>query len=213
MKKQLSKSFALLFAVFIMTVLLGMSAQAKTIVSGDFTFETTSSSKATLTEYKGSAASVEIPSEVKTYKVTVIGAEAFWGNKTMTSITIPNSVTKIEYAAFNECTSLTAVVIPSSVKTIGEAAFWYCTGLKSIVIPSSVTTFGKDAFKGCTALTAYTEDGSKAQDYIKTLDFVKSGYRYAKEIKLNYSSLSLALNSSKKKTNIIKNPTEDISVG
>ena len=197
MKKQLSKSFALLFAVFIMTVLLGMSAQAKTIVSGDFTFETTSSSKATLTEYKGNAASVVIPDKAESYKVTVIGAEAFWGNKTMTSVTIPDTVTKIEYAAFNECTALTSIVIPSSVKTIGEAAFWYCTGLKSAVIPSSVTTFGKDAFKGCTALTAYTEEGSKAETYIKSLDYVKQGYRYAKEMKLNYTSLSLALTSTK----------------
>ena len=197
MKKQLSKSFALLFAVFIMTVFLGMSAQAKTIVSGDFTFETTSSSKATLTEYKGNAASVVIPDKAESYKVTVIGAEAFWGNKTMTSVTIPDTVTKIEYAAFNECTSLTSIVIPSSMKTIGEAAFWYCTGLKSAVIPSSVTTFGKDAFKGCTSLTAYTEEGSKAETYIKSLDYVKQGYRYAKEMKLNYTSLSLALTSTK----------------
>lgn len=197
MKKAFPKSLALLFAVFIMTALLGMSAQAKTIVSGDFTFETTSSSKATLKEYKGKSPAVEIPKEVESYKVTVIGAEAFWGNKTMTSVTIPDSVTKIEYAAFNECTSLTEIIIPSSVKTIGEAAFWYCTGLKSIVIPSSVTTFGKDAFKGCTLLTAYTEEGSKAQEYIKTLDFVKQGNRYAKEMKLNYSSLTLALTNTK----------------
>lgn len=197
MKKQLSKSFALMFAVFVMTVLLGMSAQAKTIVSGDFTFETTSTSKATLTEYKGSDASVVIPEKVESYKVTVIGAEAFWGNKTMTSVTIPSTVTKIQYAAFNECTALTSVVIPSSVKTIGEAAFWYCTGLKSAVIPSSVTTLGKDVFKGCTVMTAYTEEGSKAEEYIKTLDYVKQGHRYAKEIKLSSTSFSLGLTKTK----------------
>ena len=197
MKKTLSRSLTLFFAIFIMTAVFGMSAQAKTIVSGDFTFETTSTSKATLTAYKGSAASVEIPQKVEDYKVTVIGAEAFWANKTMTSVTIPDGVTKIDYAAFNECTALTSVVLPSSVKTVGEAAFWYCTGLKSIVLPSSVTTIGKDAFKGCAALTAYTEEGSKAQEYIKTLDFVKQGNLYAKEIKLNYSSMSVALSGSK----------------
>ena len=197
MKKTLSRSLTLLFAVFIMTAVFGMSAQAKTIVSGDFTFETTSSAKATLTEYKGNAASVEIPKEVQSYKVTVIGAEAFWKKSSMTSVTIPDSVTKIEYAAFNECTSLTEIVIPSSVKTIGEAAFWYCTGLKSAVIPSSVKTFGKDAFKGCTSLTAYTEEGSKGEEYIKTLDYVKQGHRYAKEIKLNYSTVTLGLTGTK----------------
>lgn len=196
MKKHLSKSLMLLICLFAIGAAFGVSAQAKTIVSGDFTYETTSSG-VTLTEYKGSAASVEIPSKVKDYKVTVIGAEAFWANKKMTSVTIPSTVTKIEYAAFNECTSLSEVVIPSSVKTIGEAAFWYCTGLKSIVIPASVTKIEKDAFKGCTSLTAYTEKGSKAEEYIKTLDFVKQGYRYAETIKLSSSSLTMALNSSK----------------
>ena len=196
MKKHLSKSLMLLFCLFVMGSIFGLSAQAKTIVSGDFTYETTSSG-VTLTGYTGSVASVEIPSEVKDYKVTVIGAEAFWANKKMTSVTIPSTVTKIEYAAFNECTSLTEVVIPTSVKTIGEAAFWYCTGLKSIVLPSSVTTIEKDAFKGCTSLTAYTEKGSKAEEYIKALDFVKQGYRYAETIKLSKSSLTMALSSNK----------------
>lgn len=196
MKKHLSKSLMLLICLFVMGTAFGVSAQAKTIVSGDFTYKTTSSG-VTLTEYKGSAASVEIPSKVNDYKVTVIGAEAFWANKKMTSVTIPETVTKIEYAAFNECTSLSKVVLPTSVKTVGDAAFWYCTGLKSIVIPSSVTNIGKDAFKGCTSLTAYTEKGSKAEEYIKTLDYVKQGYRYAEELRLNYSSLTIGLTSSK----------------
>ncbi len=196
MKKHLSKSLMLLICLFVMGTVFGVSAQAKTIVSGDFTYETTSSG-VTLTEYKGTAAYVEIPSNVKDYKVTAIGAEAFWANKKMTSVTIPSTVTKIEYAAFNECTSLSEVVLPISVKTIGEAAFWYCTGLKSIVIPASVTTIEKDAFKGCTSLTAYTEKGSKAEEYIKTLDYVKQGYRYAETLKLSSSSLTMALNSSK----------------
>ena len=196
MKKHLSKSLMLLICLFVMGTVFSVSAEAKTIVSGDFTYETTSSG-VTLTEYKGSAASVEIPSKVNDYKVTVIGAEAFWANKKMTSVTIPETVTKIEYAAFNECTALSEVVLPDSLKTLGEAAFWYCTGLKSVVIPSSVKTFGKDVFKGCTSLTAYVEEGSKAQEYIKTLDFVKEGYRYAKELKLNYSTLTLGLTASK----------------
>ena len=196
MKKHLSKSLMLLICLFVMGTVFGVSAEAKTIVSGDFTFETTSSG-VTLTEYKGTADSVEIPSKVKDYKVTSIGAEAFWANKKMTSVTIPETVTKIEYAAFNECTALNEVVLPDSLKTLGEAAFWYCTGLKSVVIPSSVTTFGKDVFKGCEGLTAYVEEGSKAQEYINTLDFVKMGYRYAKELKLNYSTVTLGLTASK----------------
>ena len=197
MKKQLSRSLMLMLIVMAMTVFFGVSASAKTVTSGDFVFETASSG-ATLKEYKGNAASVEIPSKVGSYKVTAIGAEAFWQNKTMKSVTIPETVTSVGEAAFNECTALTKVVLPSSVKTVGASAFWYCTGLKKIVIPESVTSIGTDAFKGCDALTAYTIEGSYGEEYIKGLTNVKLGYRYAKSMTLNYESLTVGLTAERK---------------
>ncbi len=196
MKKQLSRSLMLMLIIAALTVFLGVSASAKTITSGDFVFETAASG-ATLKEYKGNAVSVKIPSKVDSYKVTAIGAEAFWQKKAMTSVEIPSTVTSIGYAAFNECTSLTKVVLPSSVKTIDEAAFWYCTGMKKIVIPDSVTSIGKDAFKGCDNLTAYIIEGSYGEGYIKGLSNVKLGYRYAKDMKLNYTSLTVGLTAER----------------
>lgn len=196
MKKQFSRSLMLMLIIMTMTVLFGISASAKTVTSGDFIFET-SSSGATLKEYKGNDTSVEIPSAVGSYKVVAVGSEAFWQNKTMTSVEIPSTVTSVGYAAFNECTALTKVILPSSVKTIGEAAFWYCTGLKKIVIPESVTSIGKDAFKGCDILTAYTVEGSYGEEYIKGLTNVKLGYRYIKDIKLNYKSLKVGLTAER----------------
>ncbi len=196
MKKQFSRSLMLVLIIMAMTLFFDLSASAKTVTSGDFVFETASSG-AVLKEYKGNAASVEIPSKVGSYKVTSIGAEAFWQNKTITSVEIPSTVTSVGYAAFNECTSLTKVVLPSSVKTIDEAAFWYCTGLKKIVIPESVTSIGKDAFKGCDILTAYTTEGSYGEEYIKGLTNVKLGYRYAKSMTLNYKSLEVGLTAER----------------
>ncbi len=196
MKKRILKSLSYLAVLMGVMAVFTVFASAQEVVSGNFKFNVSGSS-ATLTEYTGKAKSVKIPSKIKSASVTKIAAEAFWQNKTMTSITIPSTVKVIDEAAFNECTGLTKVVIPSKVKTIGSGAFWYCTNLKTVVIPKSVTKIGSNAFKGCNNLTAYVVKGSYGETYIKKLDNVKLGYRYATSMTLSATSLSVSVNSSK----------------
>jgi len=93
--------------------------------------------------------SVTIPDSV-----TTIEWGAFYGCTSLTSVTIPDSVTTIEWHAFDGCTSLTSVTIPDSVTTIGNDAFSGCTSLTSVTIPDSVTKIEWHAFDGCTSLTS-----------------------------------------------------------
>ena len=104
---------------------------------------------------------VIIPSELGGYAVKKVGNSYYpsiFGNvnPSVTSITIPNSVTSIGFAAFYNCQSLTSITIPNSVTSIGNYAFLACTGLTSITIPNSVTSIGEYAFSGCTGLTSIT---------------------------------------------------------
>ena len=77
----------------------------------------------------------------------------------LTSVTIPNSVTRIREGAFFRCSSLTSVTIPSSVTSIGDYTFSGCTGLTSVTIPSSVTSIGDQVFGDCSGLTSVTFSG------------------------------------------------------
>ena len=94
-----------------------------------------------------SLTSITIPNSV-----TSIGNYAFSGCSSLTSVTIPNSVTSIGNYAFSGCSSLTSVTIPNSVTTIGSSAFYECSGLTSVTIPNSVTTIGSYAFSDCSGL-------------------------------------------------------------
>jgi len=73
----------------------------------------------------------------------------------ITSVSIPNSVTSIEESAFGNCRSLTSVVIPDSVTYIGLNAFSGCSALASVTIGKGVTEIGQSAF-GETGLTVIT---------------------------------------------------------
>ena len=65
---------------------------------------------------------------------------------------IPESVTKIDCAAFNNCSGLTSITIPEGVASIGESAFNGCSDLTTITIPSSMIGIGKMAFCLCNSL-------------------------------------------------------------
>ena len=88
--------------------------------------------------------------------VTRIKDYTFYGCHQLASVTIPDSVTSIDNSAFTGCSSLTSITIPNSVTWIGDWAFAYCTGLTSITIPDSVTRIGDWAFTSCSSLTSIT---------------------------------------------------------
>ena len=84
------------------------------------------SPKGVLTEYKGPGGDVVIPEGVKE-----IGPDAFCDCKGLASVTIPESVRKIRFYAFGEC-SIQAVTIPKSVQSIESSAFCECENLTSV---------------------------------------------------------------------------------
>lgn len=110
--------------------------------------------KVTKGEYTGD---IQIPSEVtyngRKFTVTAIEKEAFY-DSSLTSISIPESVTSIGFWAFFSCDRLKHINIPNTVTYLGDCAFKGCTSLKDVIIGESVVSIGKYAFENCKSITS-----------------------------------------------------------
>ena len=112
-----------------------LSSSAFAAQDGDYTY-TESGGNATITAYTGAGGAISIPATlgVEGYPTVAIGDNAFFVNTTLTSVTIPDSVTSIGNQAFFNCNGLISVNIPDSVTSIGNQAFNYCYVLTSITV-------------------------------------------------------------------------------
>ncbi len=99
----------------------------------------------TITGYTGNDSHVTIPDLINSKPVTKIGGSAFAGNKSITSVTIPEGVTDIGNSAFYYASNLVTVSLPDSLVTIEGAAF-FGAGITSVDIPANVSTIAIEAF-------------------------------------------------------------------
>ena len=109
----------------------------------------------TLVAVPGTLTSVDIPD-----CVTKIGDCAFFNCEGLRTVTIPDSVTSIGENAFCGCNNLTNVTIPASVKSIGNGAFSFCDKLLNVTILDGVKVIGSCAFFSCKSLTELKFPGS-----------------------------------------------------
>lgn len=154
----MKKIFSLILSLAMLLTItsgLNLTAYADSSQYGNIYYEEKEDGTIEITGCTSSATSINIPSTIVGKTVTSIRNCAFYGCKSLTSVTIPNSITSIGREAFYDCTSLTSISIPHSVTSIDNYAF-YGTSLINLSIPASVASIGEGAFNGCKSLANVT---------------------------------------------------------
>ena len=125
--------------------------------------------------YSGTATEIVIADTYNGVPVINICEKAFQGNKAITSVNIPDSVTSIDSYAFSNCSNLENISVASDNATYksidgnlyakdGKTLIQYAIGKNDtcFVIPDSVTSIGEGAFYYCSSLTSITIPDSVA---------------------------------------------------
>lgn len=99
---------------------------------------------------------VRIPATVdyegQEYVVSGLQDMCFFKCESLTSVSIPQTITSIPNMTFQGCVSLETVELPETIISIGHDAFNGCNHLTNFDITHSVKTISNNAFLGCTAL-------------------------------------------------------------
>ena len=129
----------LLSVLLLLLLSVAVHAQTTTGTTADGLKYASSSGTVSITGYSGPGGAVNISGTINDLPVTSIGISAFAICKSLTSVTIPNSVTSIGSNAFGSCKSLTSVTIGKSVTSLGfgNSSFLRCDALTSITVDAS----------------------------------------------------------------------------
>lgn len=87
---------------------------------------------------------------------TCIAFEAFYLNRTLEEVNLPDTIRAIGEDAFSDCLNLTQINLNDNIEYMGICAFSGCESLRYINIPSSLEVIPQNAFFRCTSLSGIT---------------------------------------------------------
>ncbi len=110
---------------------------------------------------------IVLPGEIvyngKTYTIESVGT-GFKGEP-ITSLVMPDCVTKAGIGAFQGCESLASITLSPNLTKLEQNSFSGCSALTAISIPGGIPKLTSNLFKGCSSLATITfEDGPTPLD-------------------------------------------------
>ena len=140
--------------------------------------------------------------------IEIIKSYAFKNNSTIKKVIFPQSIRRIEEAAFSYCRNLESIEIPNQCNFIGAYAFQNChIKGKELLIPAAVDTIGTGAFGNCFFNNLLIENSKN------TLVLYTSSFGFVKQVTLHRNFKNRASDYSSGSYSIIKDSLETIIIG
>ncbi len=130
--------------------------------------EKTTGNEIRLTGYKGNDRDIVVPSIAGKNVITELGPWIFSPDKDrrpektkpyfrigIDSVTIPDTVRKIGFCAFENCKGLKRVILPETLEEIDDYAFKGCLELEQFSLPKNLKRLGYNVFTECN-FTSFT---------------------------------------------------------
>lgn len=98
---------------------------------------------------------LNIPAEYEGKPIVAIEQKGFAGVSGFKTVKLPDSVKKVNYAAFKECPDLEAIDWSmTAVEAVGNYAFYECDKLTNFKFPKNTKVVSNSTFYGCDALVS-----------------------------------------------------------
>ncbi len=119
---------------------------------------------------KNLAGDIVVPATIDGCPIEIIDNNAFANCEDVTSVTLPDTITRIGDKAFQFCYALKSINFPEGITYIGHSAFKNCRSLENVTIKAENLRMGAEAFENCRSLTSLKISGSIG-DSLKKLAF------------------------------------------
>ncbi|MBQ8292515.1 MAG: leucine-rich repeat protein [Bacilli bacterium] len=123
-----------------------------------------------LIDYRGTSTEVSLPRDFRgnSYKIE---KPILSGNQAIETVYIPNTITELNHAFFENCANLKKIVFEtgSSITKFGSYTFINCKSLKEVILPEGLIDLGEYTFQGCQSLE--TIDLPESLEIIRTSAF------------------------------------------
>ena len=116
---------------------------------------TTNKGAITITGYSGPGGALVVPNDINGLPVTCIARASFYDLTSLTSVTIPDTVTNIADYAFGYCYELTHATLGKGLANIGDFAFSDCWHLTNVSFQGNAPRCDPDVFFDDSATVYY----------------------------------------------------------